>query len=331
MGQGEANMSTSATSRTTSIIFALFCIFYVTFLLLGTLIVSTIERPYEARLRDEMRLLRAQFANASKGCLDDVALENFLVQVLDANKYGVSVLRNASVSSNWDFASSFFFTSTLVTTVGYGHTTPLSDSGKAFCIFFALVGIPFTLLVLSAVVQRLMIFITYRPIHFFQTRHGCPKRTASQVHFLILFLVTLVCFFIIPAVIFSAIEESWSFLDAFYFCFISLSTVGLGDYVPGEKYGQKLRPFYKISVTVYLLLGLIMLLLLLQTFQKTADLYGIPSLFQLPPCDDDDDDDHEKIIDPADSLISEKENSADKMVNEHLNSAAQPTYSSINR
>ncbi|XP_043923286.1 potassium channel subfamily K member 1-like [Protopterus annectens] len=322
-------MSTSS-SRLTTVIFVLFCLFYITFLLLGALIVSTIEQPYEARLRDEMRVLRSQFVNASKSCLDDNALETFLMQVLDANKYGVSVLRNASVNTNWDFASSFFFTGTLVTTVGYGHTTPLSDSGKAFCIFFALVGIPFTLLVLSAIVQRLMIFITHRPIHFFQTRHGWPKRTASQVHFMILFLVILVCFFILPAVIFSAIEESWSFLDAFYFCFISLSTVGLGDYVPGEKYGQKLRAFYKISVTVYLLLGLIMLLLLLQTFQKTADLYGIPSLFQLPPCDDEDDD-HERIIDASDLQESEKENSVDKMANKHLNSSAQPTYSSINR
>lgn len=131
---------------------------------------------------------------------------------------------------------------------GYGHTTPLSDAGKAFSIVYALIGVPFTMLVLTACVQRLMHPLTYGPISMCQRRAGLQPRAASVVHFIVLLVLVVLGFFVIPALVFSAIEESWSFLDAFYFCFISLCTIGLGDFVPAEKPGQRLRALYKISV-----------------------------------------------------------------------------------
>ncbi|XP_074793323.1 potassium channel subfamily K member 6 isoform X1 [Natator depressus] len=222
---------------------------YAGYLLLGALLVSAIERPYESRLRAELRSLKAAFLRASP-CLNESALERFLERVLSANRYGVSVLRNGSAgASSWDFASAFFFSSTLVTTVGYGYTTPLSDSGKAFCIFYALLGVPFTMLVLTATVQRLARLFVHRPLEYLQLRSGYSHRALARAHFLLLLLAVLVAFFLLPAAIFSALEETWSYLDAFYFCFISLCTIGLGDYVPGEQPGQKLRALYKVSVT----------------------------------------------------------------------------------
>ena len=46
--------------------------------------------------------------------------------------------------------SFFFFT-------GYGHQTPLSPEGKSFCIIYGLIGIPMTMLLVTAVVERLMV------------------------------------------------------------------------------------------------------------------------------------------------------------------------------
>ena len=46
-------------------------------------------------------------------------------------------------------------TSVFLSKIGYGHIVPLTMNGKIFCIFYASCGIPFTLVFLSACVQRL--------------------------------------------------------------------------------------------------------------------------------------------------------------------------------
>uniref|UniRef100_UPI00398ED286 potassium channel subfamily K member 6 n=1 Tax=Pristiophorus japonicus TaxID=55135 RepID=UPI00398ED286 len=268
-----------------SFLFLLLALFYLCYLLLGALIVSLVEGPHERRLREELSLLKSRLLNSSS-CLAEPDLESFLERVLTADRYGVSILSNASHNTNWDFASAFFFASTLITTVGYGHTTPLSNGGKAFSIFFAIVGVPLTMLVLTVAVQRLMVYVTHRPIRLGQERLGYSKLQVSRAHLLLLLLATLVAFFLVPASIFSAIEANWSFLDACYFCFISLTTIGLGDYVPGEDRHQALRPLYKISITFYLLSGLTVMLLLIQTFHKAAVLHGLNHIFDLPPAED---------------------------------------------
>ncbi|CAL8334585.1 unnamed protein product [Boreogadus saida] len=260
-----------------------FILFYVIYLLLGALVFSSIERPVEDKLRNDIQTMQREFLNQT--CINATALEEFLVKALSASEYGVSVLKNSSLNSNWDMASSMFFANTLVTTVGYGHSTPLSDMGKAFSILYALIGVPFTMLVLTASVQRLMYPLVYAPQALFQ-RSGLDPRPASQLHFALLLAAVLLCLFVAPAFVFRAIEGSWSFLDAVYFCFMSLCTVGLGDFVPGEQPGQKYRSLYKVVVMVYLFVGLMMMYLLLRAFHKMADLHGLTSLLELPHCEE---------------------------------------------
>ncbi|XP_029965293.1 potassium channel subfamily K member 6 [Salarias fasciatus] len=304
-----------------------FIVFYIIYLLFGALVFSSLERPVEERLRADMELLKRDFLNQS--CVSSAALDAFLLKVLSANKFGVSALRNESSGSSWDLASSMFFANTLVTTVGYGHTTPLSDAGKLFSIFYALIGVPFTMLVLTACVQRLMQPLVAAPVGLLR-RSGLERRPATAVHFLLLLLLVVLCFFMAPAAVFSLLEASWSFLDGVYFCFISLCTIGLGDLVPSTSPGQKYRPLYQVSVMVYLFLGLMMMYLLLRTFHKMADQHGLTAFLQLPRCEESEPgEEREPIVDderlPLPPPLSEKD------VIKPQESGSQPSYNSINR
>uniref|UniRef100_A0A663MWP0 Potassium two pore domain channel subfamily K member 1 n=1 Tax=Athene cunicularia TaxID=194338 RepID=A0A663MWP0_ATHCN len=201
---------------------------------------------------------------------------------------GIEIAGHDQPVRQWICASSLN-KSLLILLMCYGHTVPLSDGGKAFCIIYSVIGIPFTLLFLTAVVQRIIVYVTRRPVLYFHIRWGFSKQVVAIIHAIVLGFITVSCFFLIPAAIFSVLEDDWNFLESFYFCFISLSTIGLGDYVPGEGYNQKFRELFKILFHLmpllifllysYLLLGLIAMLVVLETFCELHELKKFRKLF----------------------------------------------------
>lgn len=246
--------------------FAVLIIGYVLYLLIGASIFSAVELPYERRLHEEIIIARQNFLK-DHVCVSDERLEKLLARALEANNYGVSVVRNDNLH-NWDFISSLFFASTVLTTTGYGHTVPLSDGGKAFCIVYLVLGIPATLLLLSAVVQRIMVVVTRRPVAYFHRRWAMSRTKLATIHAACLTVLMALLLVIFPALVFTSVEEDWSFLESLYFCFISLTTIGLGDYVPGENHSQEdtsHRQVYRLAITVYLLLGLVCMLVVVET------------------------------------------------------------------
>ncbi|KAM4525512.1 potassium channel subfamily K member 1-like [Odontesthes bonariensis] len=246
--------------------FALLVVAYILYLIIGAGIFSAIELPYEQELRRELKAARQDFLN-NNTCVSDERLEELLARALQASSYGVSVLGN-DTNQNWDFVSSLFFTSTVLTTTGYGHAVPLSDEGKAFCIFYSLFGIPVTLFFLSTVVERLVVLMTRRPVSYFHRRWALSSSKLAAIHAASLAIVVAMLFLFIPAWIFVTLEKDWNFLESLYFCFISLTTIGLGDYVPGETHSKEANPhpqLYRLAITVYLLLGLVCVLVVMET------------------------------------------------------------------
>jgi len=190
---------------------------------------------------------------------------------------------------------STFFSSTIISTIGYGHMSPATFWGQFACILYAMVGIPVMLIVLAdfgKVLVRGLRFIfkkidqaknsacwkrvtTSVPVKMVKRSLKKAKRTvffckkkpdldeekeeeeenaeaplAEDVLHLPVrtALMTLVVYISTGCLIFP-LWENWTMWEAFYFVFISISTVGFGDIVPQH-------PGFAMGTTLYFLFGL---------------------------------------------------------------------------
>jgi len=255
----------------------LFFIFYLAF---GASIFSAIESPIEKQEIEDLITKKANFLQ-NHPCVTDSDLDDLIDEVIKTNNRGVTVGRNGSSVASWSFGQSFFFSSTVVTTIGYGHQTPLSPEGKFFCILYALIGIPMTMLLITAVVDRLMSPVNLLLIWINNNMgHLYTPFSLRIFHLLLILLAILIALFLIPAAIFTCLEDQWGYLDSMYYCFVSLTTVGLGDFIPGDTPGQHLRPLYKACTTFYLLIGVTGMMLLLTVFYSIPE-FDVSSFFLL--------------------------------------------------
>jgi potassium channel subfamily K member 1 len=232
------------------------CVFYLLYLFIGAAIFSAIEYSNEKDIIENLKSKRQEFFQKHKGCLTgktnesssllqqshyqffnlslDSDLEAFIARIVAANSRGISAIENLTVEPNWSYGQAVFFSGTVLTTIGYGHVSPLSPSGKVFCILYALFGIPMTLILISACVERLLIVTNklYDSMKqarvFVNSLNIVNLQMLTYTHLSIVFLFVFIVFFIIPAAIFSSVEKDWDYLDALYYCFISLTTIGLG-------------------------------------------------------------------------------------------------------
>ena len=109
---------------------------------------------------------------------------------------------------------------------GYGNVVPSNSGSQAFCCFYAVVGIPLTLVMLWAVGDKLNRLASRLDQHITRRRPRMSRVGRSAC----IFLFGAIFFLFIPAAIFSA-AQGWSFGISFYYGMITLLTIGFGDYV----------------------------------------------------------------------------------------------------
>ncbi|XP_022655525.1 potassium channel subfamily K member 1-like [Varroa jacobsoni] len=244
----------------------------ICYLCFGALIFTYFEHNHEQQLRDNFRHFRADFLIKHRNGINDSDLERFLHEALILQQNRIDPIANASDLPLWTFSNGLLFCTTLITTVGYGSVTPLTSSGRILSVLYAGFGIPLTLLLMGAIVERLL--QPCRGLIHYLGKHGrTSPLERKMINLFVVGLLFSVFFLLLPAAIFTYIEPDWNIVDSLYYCFISLTTIGLGDLVPkGDRRSFTAHEWYTVSVSVYLLLGICFVLLLLAVF------YDVPQL-----------------------------------------------------
>jgi len=113
---------------------------------------------------------------------------------------------------------------------------PKSAGGRAFTVVYALIGIPLQLVTLGALgwwLSRALDRCFFRPCRCGDDEDRSTWSLGKHVVRMFLNIVIfLMVFAIIPACLFWQLEE-WTLPEGIYYAFITLTTIGFGDYEAG--------------------------------------------------------------------------------------------------
>ncbi|CAD5229167.1 unnamed protein product [Bursaphelenchus okinawaensis] len=185
-----------------------------------------------------------------------------------------------SAGHQWEFAGAFYFCTVVITTVGYGHSTPATIPGKVFYMVFALAGIPLGLIMFQSIGERINTFVRQCLIKtrtMLASQGLVVLREIKPRHLLVTSSTFGTVTILVGTLVFHK-KENWSIFDSFYYCVITLSTIGLGDQVAAqsnERLDQDL--FYVLFTLFFILFGLAIFsacinLLILEFMAHNADI-----------------------------------------------------------
>ncbi|XP_037950714.1 two pore potassium channel protein sup-9-like isoform X2 [Teleopsis dalmanni] len=226
--------------RTISLIVCTF-----TYLLVGAAVFDALESETETRRFEALQ-----------------AVENMIIRKYNISQEDFKVMETVVLKSEphkagqqWKFTGAFYYATTVLTTIGYGHSTPSTIGGKLFTMCYAIVGIPLGLVMFQSIgerVNRLSSFV----IQAVRISLRCKRTAASEVD-LICVVTTLSSLTIAGGAAAFSKFEGWSYFDSVYYCFITLTTIGFGDMVALQKDNAlNSKPEYVMFALIFILFGL---------------------------------------------------------------------------
>lgn len=231
---------------------------------------------------------------------DASSLVKFIAEAASNNNYDGEI---ETWDYAWTFPNTLLFTITIMTTVGYGHISPKTFEGQIFCIFYSLIGLPLFMFFMANIGNPMAdgLKYTYSRIccRFCRAKrrrsefpHGSLKLkkrrliddvvgeeyympTDLVIVPIILCLLVITGFLGIGTFLFHHWEK-WDLVSAAYFSFVTLSTIGFGDYVPSESFivdSSNPITFVKMTIAVsYTVIGMALLSMTISLIQEGVTL-----------------------------------------------------------
>ncbi|KAG8311168.1 hypothetical protein J6590_048767, partial [Homalodisca vitripennis] len=229
------------------------------YMLLGALLFQQLESAAELTLVEDYDRVLSQFRAAlDNTTLDHAALERLL-------NLHTAVTSGAGQGRRWDFAGSFHFVSTIVSTIGYGNTTPQTTAGRVAVIAYGFLGCSSGILFFNLFLERIITLLAYilRSIYLRKLNKEGQEVDEDDslddwkpsVYWVMLCLVVAS---VVVAGCASALYcplENWTFFESLYFCFVSFATIGFGDYVTTQGPEYPYPELYRVANFLLLVLG----------------------------------------------------------------------------
>ncbi|XP_006202101.1 potassium channel subfamily K member 5 isoform X1 [Vicugna pacos] len=221
------------------------------YLAIGAAIFEVLEEPHWKEAKKNYYTQRLHLLKEFP-CLGQEGLDKILQIVSDAAGQGVAITGNQTFN-NWNWPNAMIFAATVITTIGYGNVAPKTPAGRLFCVFYGLFGVPLCLTWISALGK----FFGGRAKRLgqFLTKRGVSLRKAQITCTAIFILWGVLVHLVIPPFVFMVTEE-WNYIEGLYYSFITISTIGFGDFVAGVNPSANYHALYRYFVELWIYLGL---------------------------------------------------------------------------
>ncbi|KAK6752422.1 hypothetical protein RB195_003695 [Necator americanus] len=237
----------------------------LTYTLLGAAMFFNIESRYERETVSRRKIaLDAKVEAIAEQILifrnETIEIVNFSMLEKFVKKSYIALLEEESLFSGstyyktaepdkykWTYASAIFFSMNLYTTTGYGSIAADSKLGQICVICYSLLSIPITLVVIRDLGQWTLVYLTKIYAHvlvLFRRAMGYQEpHEDTMISLPIKFCLSLLAGYLLFAAIFIYLFDDWygdqpntglPFFTAFYFSYISIATIGLGDIMPNN-------------------------------------------------------------------------------------------------
>ncbi|XP_055394190.1 potassium channel subfamily K member 5-like [Bubalus kerabau] len=140
---------------------------------------------------------------------------------------GIPPTGNRTTVFFWTFTNSFITCIIILSTIGYGTIFPKTSGGQMFCIVFATIGIPLTIMLFKYIF--ILVYLPFEKFGIYLQHKGLNEKNVYLWKNFFFAATGSFFFLVLPPFLFMSLEN-WSYIEGIYYSFNTISAIGFGDY-----------------------------------------------------------------------------------------------------